>query len=59
MDEWKREDYVVQVDGKEVYTARQSFERERYIMCIIDRCETMAAAALVFAIIALLAILLG
>lgn len=59
MSEYKRGDYVVQVDGKDVYTARQSFESERRTMCIIDRCEAMAATALVFSIIALIAALAG
>ena len=59
MGEYKRDDYIVQVHGKDVYTARHSFERERNMMCIIDRCEVMAAAALVLSVIAMIAAVAG
>lgn len=56
---YQRDDYITVVNGKEVFTKKHIIERERYMMCIIDRIETMAAAALVFSIIALIAVLAG
>ena len=56
---YERDDYITEVNGKEVFTKKHVIERERYMMRIIDRIESMAAAALVFSIIALIKVLAG
>ena len=59
MEEYKRSDYVIDVDGHQVFTVRYVFEQMGHQSCRIDRIEAMAAAALVFSIISLIAVLVG
>ena len=57
MEEFKRSDYVAEINGKEVFTTRYSVERERHLLRIIDRAEIIAAASLVLSILSIILIL--